>query len=883
MRPSTSFPWTRLTVPTHVAYECVEAYGCEAGPNGNGLSGVIAIDADGDLKAETGYAGDLKGNLYKFTFAMSGNALTVSSQKLLEAGADRPITITPLVARHYTRKGLMVYAGTGSLLSSADAADTTTQHIYGIWDKSGGEYPIQDHPHADGDDACDDFATNDQLEGTLVCQTLTQTTYTGGAESKYARLVTQHEPDWSEHYGWRVALPDTGERLVGRPYLGARLQFMTTNPIPDASKTDYYVESWHMALDIHSGGDGPSPETVNFDLNGDHTLTDDDKIAVEGILRTPVGEYFSDSTFSQPTIVRIDDELNMYYINAVQLPPESSFGQILGGLIDVTTDTPHGGVTTIDFDMLVDDNLQQVCDSYGMTICRGAPAQPVEDPAGGGYGGLPDGHVHAYDKVHQTSYVDYPNLEPRRGLPRIDAYTGDPAVTDGDSPFYQETNEEGNAIIHNTLARLDRLGLAEDDEEPYGSASLTDRLDPNQKFIVVLANADLSTGPAIQIGCRTWNVKDYQDMVQYQLEILGREPDELVDTYHGNASLIFSLNDIRTDSDDGLPDGQCAPETLAQGIEKSTTATLRILFYNRVVQDLAIHATLPQCVWGIHKYDVPFDDPEEGYIDPSINPLGHLTPAQEKQYTGYRWRNGALTMQLLAVNSDDTAAYTLQPAKETLLGLPLITYLPHDKNGNRVGGIIAKAYSWNLIEELLALLFGDDQSGMLYESTVFFDYGDWFNFKTGNASLYCYGAAAAHSRLVQEVVQGMEWGHYTQLTDIFFTDGELNDLYYTYLELLDAVLTATDQAAALQNLADFFAANPDVATYDKLRSWRGHKVWQKEGTGQDWRILPIDRSDYDPSGSSEVQPGYVGGSVVSGITSPGGEDSQIRGWIDLRP
>ncbi|RCX29880.1 pilus assembly protein [Thioalbus denitrificans] len=843
---------------------------------GNGLSGITLVDTDGDFRVETGYAGDIKGNLYKFTFGGSDgdSSPTVTNATLINVGVDRPITVSPDVGRH-PNGGYFIYFGTGSLLSSADATNTATQRIYAIWDsKPGGSYPISDSCDTDGTVA---------IEGPLVCQTLGETTFSGTA----VRYVTQATPNWSNHYGWRVELPDSGERLLGNPQLRAeRLQFITTNTAVDG------VDSWLMGLDWLSGSDGDYPKEVMYDLNQDGLLNDSDKVAVDlngnGVttdpedgLFAPVALNLGDGNLSQPTIARIGGGVDIHYINGLRLPaPESNFGPILGGLIDVTTDTPYGGITTLAYDKLVDDGLQEVCDSYSMTTCRGSPGQPVSGHAGEGYAGVPDGHVHGYDKVHGTPYVDYLTLEPRRGLPRLDAYTGDDATVD------------------DTLARLDRLGAASGSEEPYASGTHTSVIDPDQKFVVVLSNADLSTGPALQIGCRTWNVTEYQDMLRYQLETQNRTPAALQDTYHGNKTLVFTLNSIREDHDDGLPAGQCAPETIANGIEKSETATMRVLFYNRVVEDLAILPTLPQCVWGIHKYDVRFDYSTSGYIDPAVNAFGHLTPAQEKSYTGYRWRNGALTLQMLAVNSDNTAGYVLQPATGTITtgydkkGNPItetFTYLPKDKNGARVGGIIAKAVRYDGINSKFVNDMATSQSGLLYESSVFFDFGDWFNFKTGSASLYCYGASTFHSRLVQEVVQGLDWGHYTQLTDIFFTDGVLNSLYYQYLDLVNAVQAATteeEQRDALQNLADFFADNPDVGAYDKLRSWRGHKVWHQENTGNEGRILPIDRSDYTGGGgtASDGTPEQVD-DISRNLTPVLGPNfiTGRRTWIDLRP
>jgi hypothetical protein len=874
---------------------------------GNGLSGVTLVDSDGDFVVNYAYAGDLDGNLYRFKFNM-GDSLTITATKLFTTESGRPITVSPDVALH-PYGGYMVYFGTGSLLSSADASDTTSQGVYGIWDRTPSESVSTVSDACDGDG------------GTLLCQTLTEETFSGLNDDNETvsvdiRYTSQSDFNFVDHNGWRVDLPDTGERLIGNPQVRAeRVQFTTTS-VSSTNVTE--INSWLMGLHWLTGSDGSGDDEVIYDLNQDGELDSNDRITVgtgdDAVNYAAVGLKLGEGNLSQPTIARVQGGVDIHYINGIRMPaPEPAAGPIAGGLIDVTTDTPYGGVTTNAFARIVDEDLQELCDSLSdneadadKTHCYGSPENPIEsgtytsvDPVGSGYGNLPDGHVHAYDKVHGTSYVDYLNLEPRRGEPRLDAYTGWPG-DDTDQDFAQIENGNFTADdnvtvvdsyqVHDTLARLDRLGLTSGAQEPYDDNTTTSVIPDDQKFVVVLANADLSTGAVIQIGCETWTVQEYQDAITPALEGLAAGGDV-------PSEWIHTLSDIRNDSDDGLSNGICAAETLANGIEKSEEATLRIMFYNRVVQDLSIVPTLPQCVWGTFDYNYKFDGSNEGEIDPADNPLGHLTEAQEKNYTGYRWRNGALTMQLLEVNDNDTAAYTLQGVsgtyrylKNSSVRTESVDYLPHDSNGNRVGGVIAQAFEGGLNEVSTTPVFGPSvtgaDSGMLYESSIFFDYGDWFNFKTGEAALYCYGNSN-QSRVVQEVVQGMEWGHYTQLTDIFFTDGELNDLYYEYLDLVNAVQSAGDEdarRAALQALSDFFAENPLVQVYDKLRDWRGDKVWQKENTGNEGRILPIDRSDYDSTSSAadDGTPSTVD-DISRNLTPVLGPNFILgrRTWIDL--
>ncbi len=101
---------------------------------GNALSAVLARDTDGDRFADTVYAGDALGNLWKITGINGTGAVT-----LLFAATDgvnpQPITAAPLVARDPATAIVWVFFGTGSYLSDADFLDTQQQTWYGIKDE----------------------------------------------------------------------------------------------------------------------------------------------------------------------------------------------------------------------------------------------------------------------------------------------------------------------------------------------------------------------------------------------------------------------------------------------------------------------------------------------------------------------------------------------------------------------------------------------------------------------------------------------------------------------------------------------------------------------------------------------------------------------------
>jgi type IV pilus assembly protein PilY1 len=122
----------------------------------NGLSSPTPVDVDGDNIIDYIYAGDLKGNLWKFdvtsadasqwSVAFSGTPLFVAKDS---AGVVQPITTKPGVIAatgEDQNTGVMVYIGTGKYFEDGDHSVNIppftstnlapqTQTFYGIWDK----------------------------------------------------------------------------------------------------------------------------------------------------------------------------------------------------------------------------------------------------------------------------------------------------------------------------------------------------------------------------------------------------------------------------------------------------------------------------------------------------------------------------------------------------------------------------------------------------------------------------------------------------------------------------------------------------------------------------------------------------------------------------
>ncbi len=288
----------------------------------NGLSTPVAIDSDRDGVADTVYAGDLDGTMWKFnltidmtdptTVATSGSGVTA----LLTTDGNQAITATPGVAIH-PEGGYMVTFGTGKALVAADLADTAVHFLYGIWDRPAGVSPDND---------------------TLLVQTLGERNYVaGGVTTRVRRILSNQTPNWTNgvghHKGWKVALRmrladgtdgPGGERVLGEGSFieNGRFYFTGTNPtvstLITGTSTNVAGENWLMELDYVTGGATNQPF---LDLSGNIQLDDADRIKYiasdtiptgkfEGdpILGTdgiPVGKFISIGVLSQPILVQL--------------------------------------------------------------------------------------------------------------------------------------------------------------------------------------------------------------------------------------------------------------------------------------------------------------------------------------------------------------------------------------------------------------------------------------------------------------------------------------------------------------------------------------------------------------------------------------------------
>lgn len=238
----------------------------DAGPS-NGLSTPLPFDIDGDGLVDFVYAGDLKGNLWKFDVtnaspanwkvAYSTAACTLATPCtplfVAQDGATtpnrQPITTAPQVTAH-PQGGAVVLFGTGKYLENSDTLTNGQQSFYGVWDKDG--------------------VTAVTGRSQLVQQSVLETQTSGLNNYRITSSNFDTLTDWPTKFGWYMDFPapspttGPGERVSYNPLLrNDRIVFPTL--IPSDTPCVPGGSSWLMELDALTGN---RLTTSPFDVNG---------------------------------------------------------------------------------------------------------------------------------------------------------------------------------------------------------------------------------------------------------------------------------------------------------------------------------------------------------------------------------------------------------------------------------------------------------------------------------------------------------------------------------------------------------------------------------------------------------------------------------------
>lgn len=243
----------------------------------NGLSSPRGWDEDGNGTLDYVFAGDLKGNVWKFDFT-TGNSgsIAFTGRPLFTTGTGQPITADLALARDPVTGKRWVFAGTGSLLTTADLTDSTVQTMYGLIDDGTGviaksELQARTIPLLDPVTGNRGFEPN----GTLP----------------------------SDKRGWFLDLsrPTPGERVINRPLVAGSALFFASIIPPTSNACDAGGKGYLNALDAFTGTSLVEPF---FDSNGDGNFDDGDKLG-SGDAKVGVGSIDPGiGMLTKPIIIR---------------------------------------------------------------------------------------------------------------------------------------------------------------------------------------------------------------------------------------------------------------------------------------------------------------------------------------------------------------------------------------------------------------------------------------------------------------------------------------------------------------------------------------------------------------------------------------------------
>jgi type IV pilus assembly protein PilY1 len=290
-----------------------------AGPD-NGLSTPIAVDVTYDDMVDFVYAGDLKGNLWKFDLkAADSSAWDVAFkqsgvQPLFQAkgpgGAVQPITTRPDVMYHPEKHGFIVCFGTGKYLGDSDYSDKSVQSVYGIWDYGDTVYDLRTKTWSTDVDT--EFLgasnrpglSNQPDKVSLLKQEQYVVERKIGGIDRRLRFLSHTKPTWvteadggtklpnpsstqANHVGYYFDL-DPGERVISDVTIRNKL-LLVTGFTPNKDTCGPGGNSMFMEINAFTGG---STSASLFDINNDKQIDTKDLVNVNNENLVPSGMEF---------------------------------------------------------------------------------------------------------------------------------------------------------------------------------------------------------------------------------------------------------------------------------------------------------------------------------------------------------------------------------------------------------------------------------------------------------------------------------------------------------------------------------------------------------------------------------------------------------------
>jgi len=319
----------------------------------NGLSGVLPVDVTGDTRVDYVYAGDLRGNLWKFDLTNESPSKwrtryrdgSNNPQPLFTARGPnnqiQPITTTPSIMKHPNGgyPGFMVLFGTGRYLNTGDLDSTDVQTIYGVWD-----YGDADDEYLGTFDRGDEKELSNQpnsvsmLEQTQIFYQ--EVDFPNEDHTAKLRVLSDNAIIWKveddtpatdapnlaegSHAGWyfdlHLADTDFKERVIRTGQI-RQGQYVIITSIPNRSPCAAGGDSIVHLMNAATGG---RLATAQLDIDRDAAITAGDLIEIDNpdydpndvpsrIMVATTGIHFKSMLYS-PAILRMNEQMENWYL-----------------------------------------------------------------------------------------------------------------------------------------------------------------------------------------------------------------------------------------------------------------------------------------------------------------------------------------------------------------------------------------------------------------------------------------------------------------------------------------------------------------------------------------------------------------------------------------
>ena len=200
----------------------------------NGLFAPRGADFDGDRKVDAVFAGDMRGNIWKFDFSGTPKVDLLGSP-FFTAQSGQSFTADLALAIDPDSGKLWIFAASGRYLSNADVASQDMQSVYGL---------------------IDDGSRINDLTALAERNITDVTTETDDGVTYDVRGFEANAPLASDKRGWYIDLddPQSGERVT-TPLLVQQsvLTFLSRTPPFDSDPCDTGGTGWANSLDAFTG------------------------------------------------------------------------------------------------------------------------------------------------------------------------------------------------------------------------------------------------------------------------------------------------------------------------------------------------------------------------------------------------------------------------------------------------------------------------------------------------------------------------------------------------------------------------------------------------------------------------------------------------------